>query len=125
MLRTALAVLAGFLAWTGLFLGLSASIRALFASAHGADGSVFALGPLLLYLALAAAASLLAGYAAGRIDRARPSRAALVTGLVLLAVGLPVQIASWSLAPVWYHLAFLVMLVPLAVVGGRLAAPSR
>ena len=125
MLRNALAVASGFLVWTVLFLGLAAAVRALFPEAHGADGSVYASGPLLIYLALAVLASGVAGFAAAQVARARHGRIVLITGLVLLGVGLAVQITSWSLTPAWYNVAFLAVLVPLTILGGRLAGVPR
>ena len=125
MLRNALAVASGFLAWTALFFGLAAVIRALFPGAHGADGSVYASGPLLLYLALTVLASGVAGFAAALVARSRHGRIVLVTGLLLLGVGLAVQLSSWSLAPAWYNVAFLALLVPLTILGGRLAGVPR
>lgn len=125
MFRHVLAILGGFLAWTVLFLGLAAVLRALFPEAHGADGAVFATLPLMLYLALTALASLAAGFAAARIATTQHARVVLAMGLVLLAVGLPVQVTSWSLAPGWYNVVFLALLVPLTILGGRLAGVPR
>ena len=125
MLRNALAVLAGFLAWTGLFLGLAATIRALFPDAHGPDGSVFATTPLLLYLALDVVASIAAGFAAARIATSHHSRVVWATASLLLLVGLAVQTGSWDLAPTWYNVSFLLILVPFTIWGGRLAGAPR
>lgn len=125
MLRSAFAVAAGFITWTVLFLGLAAAVRALFPDAHGADGQVVETGVLLVYLALTVLASVAAGFAAARVAAAHHARTVLVTGIVLLAVGLAVQISSWDFAPAWYNVAFLAVLLPLTVVGGRLAgAPA-
>jgi hypothetical protein len=43
-----------------------------------------------------------------------------VAGL-LLATGLGVQSSAWSQLPVWYHLAFLALLIPGCLGGMRLA----
>ena len=40
-------------------------------------------------------------------------------GLILLAVFIPQHIALWNNFPVWYHLTFLLSLVPLTYLGGR------
>jgi hypothetical protein len=40
--------------------------------------------------------------------------------LIILAMFLPVHVSIWSKFPVWYHLAFLVPLVPLVAAGGSL-----
>ena len=44
----------------------------------------------------------------------------LWTGILLLATGIAVQLQYWSLLPIWYHLVFLVLLVPSTVAGGSL-----
>ena len=125
MLRSALAVATGFVTWTVLFLGLAAAIRALVPDAHGADGQVVETGVLWVYLALTVLASVAAGFVAARVATADHARTVLVTGVVLLAVGLAVQISSWDLAPAWYNVAFLILLLPLTVAGGRLASASE
>ena len=42
-------------------------------------------------------------------------------GLALLAVGIAVQAGYWDVLPIWYHLIFLALLLPMAALGGRLA----
>ena len=41
---------------------------------------------------------------------------------LLLATGIAVQAGVWSLMPAWYHLTFLVLLAPMVLTGGKLAA---
>jgi hypothetical protein len=43
-----------------------------------------------------------------------------VFGLLLLAAFIPLHIRVWPLFPVWYHLAFLVTIVPLVLIGWHL-----
>jgi hypothetical protein len=43
-----------------------------------------------------------------------------VFGALVLAVFLPEHVKLWHVFPVWYHLTFLVTLVPLIVLGARL-----
>ena len=51
--------------------------------------------------------------------------AALATGLVLLALFVPVHVSLWAKVPVWYHLFFLASLPLGAWATGKLAAPKR
>ena len=44
----------------------------------------------------------------------------MIVGGMVFAMFLPVHIAIWNKFPVWYHLTFLVTLVPLVVVGSWL-----
>jgi uncharacterized protein (DUF983 family) len=51
-----------------------------------------------------------------------------LVGVIVLAMFLPVHVKLWHAFPVWYHLTFLVPLVPLVVLGAALvrngAAPK-
>ena len=73
-------------------------------------------------LAMAIVTSLAAG-----VTRtvSRSSRwAPLIVGSVVLAMFLPLHIAIWSKFPVWYHLTFLLTIIP-AVLVGALLLPHR
>ena len=63
----------------------------------------------------------MAGLATAKLAGAKASGAVVVMAVMLLVTGIGVQSTVWSLMPVWYHLAFLGLLVPVALVGGRLA----
>lgn len=121
MAHTVLAVLAGYAAWTVVWLGGNAMLFAPM-SAVVASGERFdALGPLLGVLLLSVVCSVAAGFTAASIARERASVAVLVTATLLLVTGLGVQIGMWHLMPVWYHLAFLGLIVPVCMAAGRLA----
>ena len=49
--------------------------------------------------------------------------APLIVGSVVLAMFLPVHIAIWSKFPAWYHLTFLLTIIPAVLVSALL--PSR
>lgn len=119
--RSILAVVGGYVTWTVVFLGGSAGLRAAFADAHDAAGGTDSAGLLLVYLLLSIAASLAAGFVAARLaPRRTTGRDVLILAVLLLATGIPVQIIAWETLPVWYHLAFLIALVPVTLAGGRL-----
>ncbi len=46
--------------------------------------------------------------------------AVLVTAVLLLLTGIGVQSTVWHLMPLWYHATFLVLIVPVCVLAGRL-----
>jgi hypothetical protein len=125
MLRSALAVLAGFALWTVLWLGSNATLAALLPAAFQPDGSTDHAGILFSLLVLSFLSSVAAGYVAAAVARRPGGREALVLGGLLLAVGLVVQLQYWDVLPAWYHLLFLALLVPGAVLGGRLHAGRR
>ncbi len=119
MWRTVLAVLGGLVAWvvivTLINFGLRAALPGYTAAEHTLD---FTLTMKIARLTMAAATSLLAGVATRAI--APSSRwAPWIAGGVLLLLFLPQHIYIWDKFPVWYHLSFLMPLVPLVVLGAR------
>ena len=119
--RTIGAVLGGIVGWVVVGSVFNRLMR------MGLDGYAaaepvyqFTVTMMLARLATAAVAQLAAGALAARIAPAN-RRAPLITGLVLLALFVPVHARLWEHFPLWYHAAFLITLAPLVVLGGRLA----
>lgn len=120
MARTVFAVIVGYAAWTVLWLGGNAILFGSM-SAEVANGEHFsALGPLLGVIALSVACSVAAGLSAAATAKERASVAVLVTAVLLLLTGIGVQSTVWHLMPLWYHATFLVLIVPVCVLAGRL-----
>jgi MFS family permease len=119
MIRKILAVVAGFVVWSVIWFAANAGVAA--AGLLPQPGQAVT-EPTVLALLLVASvlASLAAGYSASRLARAPGHKVALSLGVVLLAIGIFVQAQYWSLMPIWYHLAFLLLLVPVCLVGSRL-----
>lgn len=84
-----------------------------------ADAMIFTLPMQIARLGIGALATIAAGFVAARI--AASPIAALVPGILLLAAFLPQHVMLWDEFPVWYHLTFLLSLVPLTYVGNRIA----
>jgi peptidoglycan/LPS O-acetylase OafA/YrhL len=57
---------------------------------------------------------------AARLAPSRPLRHALILGGLGLALAVPVTIAHWHTAPVWFHVATLALTMPAAWVGGMI-----
>jgi hypothetical protein len=51
-------------------------------------------------------------------------KSALVLGILLLLFGIFVQATHWNYMPLWYHIPFLLLLIPMTVLGGMLKKPS-
>lgn len=121
MLRQVAAIIAGYVLWTLLWITghmvLFTKAGEVAASGLGLSSPAMIL-PILLYSFFC---SLAAGWCTALIDRERTRLSVLIMGGLLLLTGLGVQISDWTLMPAWYHLSFLVMLLPLSVLGGRLA----
>jgi hypothetical protein len=121
MWRTIAGILAGFVAWwvvaTILNIGLRLWLPGYALVEHAL---LFTLPMKIARLALAVVASI----AAGAVVRAiAPSSrwAPWLAGSLLLAMFLPVHLYYlWSKFPIWYHLTFLLTLVPLVALGAQL-----
>jgi len=107
-----IAVLAGYVTWTVVFLGGSAAIRSVMASTHDEAGYSSDTSTLVVYLVLSIIASAMAGYVGAKISKVNIKRDTLILAGALLATGIPVRLASWNLLPIWYNMAFLLLLVP-------------
>ena len=120
MWRSVLGVVGGLAAWTLIVTLLNIGLRhALPGYAQAEPLLAFTLTMMIARLSMAAITSLAAGAVVGAIAPA--SRwAPWAVGLIILALFLPVHIQIWPRLPVWYHLFFLVTLVPFVVLGARL-----
>ena len=74
---------------------------------------------LLAYLIRTIIASIVAGFTAAFIAKDN-AKTPLILGIILLLIGLPIHIIGWSTLPVWYHLIWLALLIPMTVLGGKL-----
>ncbi len=122
MVKSIIAVVAGYATWTVVFLAGSAGIRAAFSSTHMEDGSVSDLVTLVVYLVVSILASGLAGYVGARLSPGNIKRDIYILCALLLATGIPVQLSAWSLLPPWYNIAFLILLAPMTIIGSKRVA---
>ena len=118
MVRNILAVIVGYAVWTVIWLGGNALFFKEAAEVVKAGNVYDKAGPLLAVVGLSLVCSLTAGLAAAAISK--NSMVVLIIGVLLLATGIYVQSTVWNQMPVWYHLVFLVLIVPTVVVGGKL-----
>lgn len=121
MLRIILGVFIGFIVWSVVFVGGESLVRAIAPGMVAPPDVTYfdSVGVLFGYLVRSIIASILAGLTAVLVS-AENSKTPWILGIVLLAVGVMVQIAAWSVLPVWYHLVFLALLIPMTIVGGKL-----
>lgn len=122
MLKSIGAVAAGFIAWTVLFLGSNSIISIASPESFNADGSTDSTAILLLILVLSVVFSAVSGWLTSKIAQSKAFTAALALGILLLVVGIFVQSQFWDVMPLWYHLSFLVALLPATMAGYRLYA---
>jgi hypothetical protein len=122
--RTIGAVVAGVVLWGVLWNGGSAGLGA--AGVITVGEPITAVPVLLGLIAYSAGLSVLAGWVCAVIKDG-PDAMTAVKGLaaVNLLIGIAVEVMYWSLMPVWYHLIFLALVVPMTLAGGRMkAAPA-
>ena len=109
----------GFIVWSILWFGSDALIVSFPTLAPSRDYAVIPTNYLLLKLVSSVIFSTIAGLIAAWIS-GETMKAPLILGVMLLIVGLMVQISQWKPIPVWYHILFLILLLPMAVLGGKL-----
>jgi hypothetical protein len=120
MKRSILACLAGFLTWIVVVMVINGGLRLSVPNYTAAEQTLqFTLGMKWARLLMAIVTSVVAGAVTGGISRS--SRwAPLIVGSVVLAMFVPLHIAIWSKFPVWYHLTFLLTIIPAVLVGALL-----
>ena len=135
MLRIVLGVIAGFIGWLIMWIGSEKVIGALW-PAFGVhqkafeevlkNGGTFTAetGPLLMHIVMGSIVSLAAG-ALSALVAGENKRAPLFAGILLLAMGLAKAVMSWQYVPLWYHVLFTALLLPLAILGGKLITTAR
>ena len=130
-MKTVLGVVAGFFAWLILWFGGEQMLSAISPEGYGVHQRAFQAaiengGPftanttlLLIHIVLGSIVSVASGFLAAAIARDN-KRAPLILGFLLLALGLLKAVMSWPFVPIWYHLIFTALLLPMTLMGGRL-----
>jgi len=120
ILKTVGAVIAALVTWFFVATAVNLALRAWWPHYHEAEIAFnFTLAMKLTRLVLGAISTLSAGFVAAWIGKGRMS-AVTLTGIVLLALFIPGHYRIWDKFPVWYHLTFLVSLLPLTLLGAAL-----
>jgi hypothetical protein len=131
MIRIVVGVIAGFIAWLLAWVGSEKILSAIWPEWFGAHQLAFQAAIehggqftadstiLLMHIVLGAIVSVLSGFLAALIA-SENKRAPLVLGFVLLALGLVKVVMSWPYVPIWHHVIFTAILIPMTIMGGRL-----
>ncbi len=121
MKRSILACLAGLLTWAVVVSVINRVLRLSLPNYAAAEQTLqFTLGIKWARLVMAIVTSLVAGAVTRWIS---PSSRwpPFVVGSVVLAMFAPWHIANWSKFPAWYHLTFLLTIIPAVLVGSLLS----
>src|ERR1700683_850871 len=124
MKRSILACLAGLLTWIVVVSAINRVLRLSLPDYTAAEQTLqFTLGMKWARLLMAIVTSMVAGAVTRWIS---PSSrwTPLIVGGVVFALFVPVHIAIWNKLPLWYHLTFLLTIIP-AVLAGALLARRR
>ncbi len=131
MVRIVLGVIAGFVAWVIAWVGSEKFLSAIWPEGFGThqrafeaaikDGGQFTSDTTLLltHIVIGSIVSVMSGFLAALIA-GENMRASLALGFLLLAFGLLKVVMSWPYVPIWHHVIFTAILIPMTIIGGRL-----
>ena len=131
MVRIVLGVIAGFFAWVIVWVGSEKILSAIWPEGFGAhqrafeeavkNGGQFTADTtmLLIQIVLGSIVSVMSGFLAALIA-GENIRAPLVLGFLLVALGLLKVVLSWPYVPIWHHVIFTALLIPMTIMGGKL-----
>src|SRR6185436_12747429 len=131
MVRIVLGVIAGFFAWSIVWVGSEKILSAIWPEWYGAHqlafeaavakGGQFTANTTILVMNIVRGSivSVMSGFLAALIA-GENKRSPLVLGFLLVAFGLLIVVLSWPYVPVWYHVIFTALLIPMTILGGKL-----
>jgi hypothetical protein len=131
MVRIVVGVVGGFVAWVIAWVGGETILSAIWPEGFGAhqrafeaaiaNGGQFTADTTLLltHIVLASIVSVMSGFLATLIA-GENIRAPFVLGFLLLAFGVLKAVMSWPYVPIWYHVIFTALLIPMTIAGGKL-----
>jgi hypothetical protein len=131
MVRIVLGVIAGFFAWSIVWVGSEKILSAIWPVWYGAhqlafeaavaNGGQFTADTtiLLMNIVRSSIVSVMSGFLAALIA-GENKRSPLVLGFLLVAFGIVIVVLSWPYVPIWYHVIFTALLIPMTIMGGKL-----
>jgi hypothetical protein len=131
MVRIVLGVIAGFFAWSIVWVGSEKILSAIWPEWYGAHQLVFEAAVanggqftadttiLLMNIVRGSIISVMSGFLAALIA-GENKRSPLVLGFLLVAFGLLIVVLSWPYVPIWYHIIFTALLIPMTIMGSKL-----
>ncbi len=122
MLRSILSVVAAIAVWGVLWVSANMALADAMPTRFDENGITTDPALLVLFIAICAVFCVLAGWLCATIAKHSLMKHVFVLALIQLAIGISVQASGWDLMPVWYHLTFLAVVVPMHLVGGRIRA---
>ncbi len=136
MLRVILGVIIGFFVWSFLWVGSDELFSAISPNWYGKHQSEFeqainsqadfSVNSTILILGLFRSVlfSIIAGFITALTARENTISTFLL-GILLLLFGIFIQSIFWNYVPLWYHISFLLLLIPTTVLGGKLKSVNN
>lgn len=130
MLRIISGVIVGFIVWSVVWIGTDAVLTIISPNWYAknivdlntaaANGQPYQSETVMTIMALSLSVicSFISGFIAALIARENV-KSTLILGILLLLVGLSVSVSFWNYFPLWYHILFLLLLIPVTVWGGK------
>lgn len=132
MIRAVLGVIAGFFVWIVLWVGIEKVLIAILPEWYGAPQLAFQHAVenrvdqfsaetrlLLSHVVIASVVALVSGLLASLVA-GENKRTPVILGFLLVALGLLKVVMSWAYVPVWYHIIFTAVLLPMAIIGAKM-----
>ena len=131
MVRIVLGAIAGFFAWSLVWVGSEKILSAIWPAWYGAHQTAFEAAIqsggqftpdttiLLMNIVRGAIVSAMSGFLAALIA-GENKRSPLLLGFLLLAFDLLIVVLSWKHVPIWYGVIFTAMLIPMTIIGVKL-----
>ena len=135
MVRIVLGVIVGFIVWSIVWIGGQSLLMAVSPDWIGSHmtraGEALTNGGSfqgdatidILNLVRSFLTSIIAGYMTALVA-GEYRKSTLALGMLLVLFGIGVQALAWNLAPIWYHVIFILALVPMTILGGKLRRSS-
>ncbi len=120
MIRNIMAVVAGNLSWTALWLSYNAVLKTIGQLPPDPNTRVESVSALSLLLIGSVLFSVIAGFIAAIVSARGSYGPVLVLCAIQLALGIFFQLQFWKLMPLGYHIPFLILLAPATILGGWL-----
>ena len=136
MLRIILGVIVGFIVWSIVWVGSDQFLHSLSRNWYGAEKDKIVLAianneslnldavVVIIDLVRSIIASIMAGFLAAMVA-GENRKSTLILGIILLIAGVAVQIHLWKVYPIWFHLIFWALLIPMTILGGKLKQSPR
>ena len=130
MVRIILGIIVGFIVWSVLWVGSDAVFSAISPEwgknsadfqAAAENKTPYALSSTVLITLLIKSfiVSIISGFITALIAREN-FKSTFGLGVLLLLFGIFIQSLYWNYMPLWYHIPFLLLLIPMTILGGKL-----